>query len=141
MRTEDRWPDYTARVVGAGVLASMSVPLPLQTQVLGALDVYSRTAHAFAAEEAQAMAEELAGYLAVSTANALVHADSAREVEQMRAAMATRAVIEQAIGIIMAMERCGAESAFAVLRRASQGRNIKLREVAAELVARVSAGR
>jgi GAF domain-containing protein len=140
MRTETRWPDYTSRVIGSGVLSSLSMPLPLQTHVVGALNIYATVPYAFEADQ-EALAGELAGYLAVSTANALLHADATREAEEMRGAMATRAVIEQAIGVVMALERCDAEAAFAVLRRASQGRNVKLREVAADMVARVSRGR
>jgi AmiR/NasT family two-component response regulator len=58
----------------------------------------------------------------------------------MRAAMATRAVIDQAIGVVMAQNRCGPDDAFAILRRASQNRNQKLRDLAREMVESVSAG-
>src|SRR5689334_2741370 len=50
MRVEDRWPDYAAQVVPRGVLSSLSVPLPIQTDVIGALNCYSRTPSAFSAE-------------------------------------------------------------------------------------------
>jgi AmiR/NasT family two-component response regulator len=42
------------------------------------------------------------------------------------------------MGIVMAQNRCGAEAAFAILTRASQNRNIKLREIAHSLVENVS---
>jgi AmiR/NasT family two-component response regulator len=53
---------------------------------------------------------------------------------QLRAALASRSVIDQAIGIIMAEQRCTADDAFAILRTASQHRNIKLRQVARQIV-------
>ncbi len=136
-RTETRWPDYTANVVPRGVLSSLSVPLPIQTDVIGALNCYSRTPAAFSAEEVEA-AEELAGHLAVAVANAVVYTAATTLVEQMRTAMSSRSIIDQALGVVMAQNRCDAEAAFGVLTRASQNRNIKLRDVARGIVTNVS---
>jgi AmiR/NasT family two-component response regulator len=47
-------------------------------------------------------------------------------------------VIEQAKGILMARYQCGPDEAFELLRRASHRANVKVRVIAAELVARVS---
>jgi AmiR/NasT family two-component response regulator len=57
--------------------------------------------------------------------------------DQLRQALESRAVIDQAIGAIMTQQRCSAEQAFAVLRATSQNRNIKLRTVAADIVASI----
>jgi len=136
-RTETRWPDYTARVSERGVASSLSLPLPVQTQVVGALNCYSRSPRAFTPGMVQ-VGLELAGHLGVAIANAVSHADALRIGEDMRAAMASRAVIEQAKGVIMAQSRCSPEQAFAILSRASQSRNRKLRDVAQDLVTGVS---
>src|SRR6266568_4616476 len=62
----------------------------------------------------------------------------ARELAgQLEQALRSRAVIGQAIGIVMAESRCEASEAFAVLGRASNNRNMMLRDLAAEIVARV----
>src|SRR5690606_28438462 len=58
--------------------------------------------------------------------------------DHLRAALTSRSVIDQAIGIVMARERCSADEAFDVLRRGSQQRNTKLRDVAADLVSAVA---
>lgn len=137
MREEKRWPGYTAHVVSRGVLSSLSVPLPIQTDVIGALNCYSRTAATFS-EQAVAMAEEVAGHVAVAVGNAVAYTEAATLVEQMRAAMASRSVIDQAMGIVMAQNRCDAAAAFTILTRASQNRNVKLREIARSTVANVS---
>jgi GAF domain-containing protein len=137
MRTETRWPDYTANVAPRGVLSSLSVPLPIQTDVIGALNCYARRPSAFAAEEIK-VAEELAGHVAVAVANAVAYTDATTLVEQMRTAMTSRSTIDQALGIVMAQNRCDAEAAFAVLTTASQNRNIKLRDIARGIVANVS---
>ena len=52
------------------------------------------------------------------------------ELDGLRQAMASRAVIEQAKGILMAQHRCGPDQAFDLLRRASQHRNVKVSELA-----------
>ncbi len=61
------------------------------------------------------------------------------ELEQLREALVTRAVIDQAKGIVMARQGVGPDGAFAVLVRESQHRNVKVRQIAAELVATTTA--
>ncbi len=136
-REETRWPDYTARVAPRGVLSSLSVPLPIQTDVIGALNCYSRIASGFPAEAIEVV-EELAGHVAVAVGNAIAYTDASTLVAQMRTAMASRSVIDQAMGVVMARNRCDAKAAFAILIRASQNRNVKLREIARSVVTEVS---
>ena len=52
--------------------------------------------------------------------------DLAEEAGQLREAMAHRAPIEQAKGILMSHHACDADAAFAMLRTTSQQRNVKL---------------
>ena len=136
-REEARWPDYTAHVASRGVLSSLSVPLPIQTDVIGALNIYSRTPSAFSTEAVE-IAEELAGHVAVAVGNAIAFTEATTLVEQMRKAMASRSVIDQAMGVVMAQNRCDADAAFAILTRASQNRNAKLRDIARNAVDTVS---
>ena len=58
--------------------------------------------------------------------------------EQLRSSLASRAVIYQALGVIMAQERCTQAKAFEILRTASQHGNRKLRDVASAVVTSVS---
>ncbi len=136
LRAETRWPDYAAAAVRLGVLASLSVPLPMQTEVVGALNCYSRTPTSWSHS---AVAVELAAHVAVAVGNAITHDETARFAADMQAAMLNRAVIEQAKGVIMAQNRCDPEAAFAVLRQASMGRNVKLRDLAGSIVAAMGA--
>jgi GAF domain-containing protein len=137
MRVESRWPDYAATVVPRGVLSSLSVPLPLQTAVVGAINCYARRPLSFDDISVE-HGVELAGHVAVAVVNAVGYQDAAELAHHMQAAMASRAVIEQAKGIIMAQNRCDADQAFDILRRASQGRNVKVRDLAQNLVETVS---
>jgi len=66
--------------------------------------------------------------------------ESTREqAEHLDTAMKTRAVIEQAKGILMSQRRCDAEEAFALLAAASQRSNRKLRDIAQAIVDGVTA--
>ena len=66
--------------------------------------------------------------------------EQAKTSRQMEEALASRTLIDQAIGILMAQQRCDAHVAFDLLRRHSQNHNRKLRAVAVDLIARVSGG-
>ena len=65
-------------------------------------------------------------------------AERAEMSQNLQHALASRAVIDQALGIIMGQNRCSAEEAFDILRTTSQNRNVKLRDIAAAMVAAVS---
>ena len=89
MREETRWPDYAANVVPRGVLSSLSVPLPLQTEVVGAMNCYARTPGAFGDRSVE-VGLELAGHIAVAVVNAMGYQDAAELADHMQAAMANQ---------------------------------------------------
>ncbi|MET8547256.1 GAF and ANTAR domain-containing protein [Micromonospora zamorensis] len=134
MGTEERWPTWAERARAAGVRSSLSIGLPIQGSVVGALNVYSDSANAFDSSSI-ANAEGFAAYAAVALANAHLYENAATLAAQMQEAMRSRAVIEQAKGIIMGDRRCSSEEAFALLSKISQDTNRKVREVAEALVA------
>jgi GAF domain-containing protein len=135
MREETRWPHYAPRVAEYGVRSSLSVPLPYQGSTIGALNVYSKEVAAFDPEESLAAGLEVAEAVAVAIANADAHAQVVEQARNMRIAMESRAVIEQAKGVLMAQRHVDAEKAFDILRDASQRYNRKLRDIAAGIVA------
>ena len=135
MRTEPRWPDYAAQAARYGVRSSLSVPLPYQGPVLGALDTYSTRAGAFATAEALETALAVADVVAIAIANAL--APLGNEAADMRLAMQTRAVIEQAKGVLMAQRHLDPDQAFEVLRETSRRHERRLRDTAAAIVASI----
>ena len=132
-RAEDRWPDYVPRALELEVGSSLSVALPVQETVTGALNLYAVEPKAFDAA-AVALARTFAGYAAVAVANAHLFATTATLLRQMEEALASRAVIEQAKGLIVGQRGCTPQEAFEVLVRASSVSNRKLREIAAELL-------
>jgi GAF domain-containing protein len=140
MEGEDRWPAWARTAVAAGAHSSLSIGLPMHRAVTGALNVYATRPAAFS-DDAVRLAQTFAGYAAVAMTNAHLYETQATLAQHMREAMRSRAVIEQAKGIIMAERRCTADEAFAALSKISQDSNRKLRDVAANLVARVAAAR
>ncbi|WP_142457060.1 GAF and ANTAR domain-containing protein [Geodermatophilus aquaeductus] len=132
--TETRWPTYVARVVEVGVRSSLSMPLPYQGTTIGALNNYSTMPGAFASDESAEVAREVAEAVAVAVANADAHALLGEHARNMELAMQSRAVIEQAKGVLMAQRHVDADAAFDLLREASQRYNRKLRDIAAGIV-------
>jgi GAF domain-containing protein len=137
MAAEQRWPMFSAAAVDRGVRSSLSIPLPMLRNVSGALNFYAFGVNAFS-DETVDLAQTFAGHAAVAAANAQLFETTAILAEQMKHAMATRAVIEQAKGIIMGDRSCGPNEAFSALVRLSQESHLKLRDVAQRLVASVS---
>jgi len=135
MRTETRWPDYVQQVLETGVRSSLSVPLPYQGTSIGALNVYSTEPEAFASPESLDAGLQVAEAIAVAVVNADAHAQLREQAWHMRIAMDSRAVIEQAKGVLMAQRHVDADQAFDILREASQRYNRKLRDIAQGIVA------
>lgn len=133
MARETRWPDFARRALAAGIHSSLSVGLPVHEDVTGALNIYASRPSAFDAEAIE-VAEAFSGYAAVALANAHLYDTKASLAQHMQAAMQSRAVIEQAKGILMGGRRCGPEEAFKILTKLSQDTNRKLRDVAVALV-------
>jgi GAF domain-containing protein len=130
---ESRWPRYTPAALDAGVRSSLSVGLPVHESVTGALNLYATKPDAFD-DDAILLAETFSSYAAVALANAHLYDATATLAQQMQAAMESRAVIEQAKGIIMAERRCSPDEAFSILSKLSQDTNRKLRDVAFAMV-------
>jgi hypothetical protein len=59
---------------------------------------------------------------------------------RLRARLESLPVIEQAKGIVMAQAGCGPDEAFELLRLASQRTNVKVRDLAADLVRQTASG-
>jgi len=133
---DDRFAAYRLRALALGLRSSLSLPLDGGDHAVGALNLYSRHTDAFGPaqrSEAQRFADEASRVLTLAVR--LIH--DVEITDQLRAALTSRTVIDQAIGVVMGQNRCDADAAFAVLRAASQNRNIKLRVIAAEILAAI----
>ena len=133
MATETRWPPYLPRAIAAGVGSSLSIPLPVDGAHVGAFNAYSRTAHGFDQASVK-LGQDLAAYAAIVLNNAGLYFTATTRADQLAEALRSRAVIDQAKGILMGERRCSAEEAFDILVRLSQQSQRKLRDVAQALV-------
>jgi GAF domain-containing protein len=137
LATEDPvspYPHFCQIAQRQGVTHSISVGLPVVTPTVGALNVYSSTGRPFS-PDAERIVGTFASFTGIVLASAGLHRDLADLAEQLELAVQSRAVVDQAKGIIMGQNRCSSEEAFQVLVRASQARNIKLRVLAERVVA------
>jgi len=124
---EQRWPRWAPRVADElGVRGMLSVQLFTSEDTLGGLNLYSRHVAGFTENSV-----DIATYLAAHVAVALAATQTS---DQLRLAMFQRTVIGQAQGILMERYSIGADRAFELLRRVSQDNNMKLRQVATDLV-------
>ena len=133
MRSDQRWPDYAQHAAAHGVLSSLSVPLPFQGATIGALNTYAGRPR-FLDDNDVEIAEEVAAWVAIAVGNAEAAARTSEDPNHLRTAMMSRAVIEQAKGILMERHKIKEDEAYTILTHASQRTNTKLRDVAAELV-------
>lgn len=131
---EDRWgPDYAAAVASHGLRSVLSLPFNLQGEAKAALNLYSDAPNKFdgrAADRARDFTREISEALRLAVRFSL-HADSATN---LRATLESRTIIDIAIGIVMAQNRCSQEAAVEILTEASSNSNIKLRDIAKSLV-------
>jgi GAF domain-containing protein len=134
-RADDRWPDYTPRAVEQGNLSSLSIPLAIDqdAQVSGALNIYARRPDAFD-ETSRAVATRFAPYAAVAAGNLYAYQSARDMAENLQTALESRAVIDQAKGILMERHKLTADQAFQMLARTSMTTNRKVRDIADHLV-------
>jgi GAF domain-containing protein len=133
MAVEHRWGSYPAHALSYGIHSSLSQPLTVNGDSRGALNLYATTVRAFGDSE-QLRAGLLASQASASLTVITRQAQQVQLTEQLRDALATRAVIDQALGILMGQNRCDHDTAFAILRTSSQHQNRKLHDIAAEIV-------
>jgi transcriptional regulator with GAF, ATPase, and Fis domain len=132
-RTEARWPDYAGVAAEHGCLSSLSLPLPLHERVSGALNIYARQAAAFD-DRSRGFARRFATYGAVVAGNMLVFESALDRARNLEAALASRAVIDQAKGVLMERFKMTADEAFQALVGVSMKSNTKVRDIAERFV-------
>jgi GAF domain-containing protein len=126
---DPRWPRSAARLsTELGVRSMFSSRLTLDAapnQTLGGLNLYATVPEAFSTQD------QMLAVLLTSLAAVVV--DATRQQEQLRAAIESRQVIGEAIGILPAKLNLDSSEAFALLVKASQRTNVKLRDLARQI--------
>ncbi|GAA2914499.1 GAF and ANTAR domain-containing protein [Streptosporangium fragile] len=130
---EPRWPAYAAMAIRYGVRSVLTLPITVERAVL-VLGLYGVRPGVFAAGNVPPLADMLAEQVNVALANMWDYDEVRTDAAQMQEALAGRAVIDQAKGIIMKSSGCSAEAAFDELRRVSQHHQVKVADLARLLV-------
>lgn len=122
----DRWPEFAQRAADLGVLSMLSFRLFADEVTAGALNLYNGARKAFG-DDAVRLGHAFAAHAALAW-------EHEKKVSGLRSAVETRTLIGQAQGILMASEKITPDQAFDRLRVASQKHNVKLREIAGQVV-------
>ena len=123
---DERFPRYAVSAVAAGLRAQAGIRLFDAPKSRGALNLYAEKVGAFS---------DLGALGELFQHQAAMAIDYAREIQNLREAVRTRAMIGTAVGIVMERYHLTDERAFAFLTRLSQDGNVKLREIARRLIA------
>lgn len=131
--SDRRWPRFGSRVARLRVHAAMALPLLARDAVVGAINIYAHERDTFT-EHAVKLAGQFAEPAAVTVANIQLLHEAHSRATQLQNALTSRAVIDQAIGIVRSRSGGSADEAFDRLRQISQSENVKLSVVAQRLV-------
>ena len=132
--TDDgRWPDYSSAVLAEGIRSVAALPFRLEGETKAALLLYSGREHRFEGRILK-FAEDFVSQTSLALRLAIRFAHFSDTAANLRATLETRTVIDMAVGIIMAQNRCSQQDAFRILKTASSTRNAKLHDVAAAVV-------
>jgi GAF domain-containing protein len=127
------FPRFGPRASSLGVQSVLSLPLLAAEGSIGSMNVYAHMKDVFA-DRAVELGELFAVPATISVQNALALAQAQRLAAQLQTALTNRAVIDQALGILMSRSGGTADEAFDALRMMSQRDNLKLAVVARHIV-------
>jgi GAF domain-containing protein len=137
---DDRWQHFAQTAAHLGVRSSLSLHVPTDSRDLAAsLNLYARETFDMSRDNVR-LASTYAAQLAATLESVDAYRSTARLAQNLAEAMRSRAVIEQAKGILMADYQINDAEAFQRLAELSQRSNIKLRDVAARFVEERSSG-
>ena len=135
--SDRRWPEFAATAAAQGLASTLSVPLVVGGDGLGAMSIYCRRERGFTAAD-ERLAAKLGSFASVALANARTYWRATRLADQLQQALSTGGVIDQATGILMAQRGCSAGRAFHLLATAAQRNHLTLAEVATDLIQRTT---
>ncbi len=128
-----QWPKYCAVAAEINIAAVVGVPMKIETKTVGALNLFSKDVRPWSAEEL-AVAQLFADAATVFLLNAATYDKQQVVNEQLLQALHSRAVIEQAKGIIAASQGIDVEQAFRVMRNYARSHHATVASVAEAVV-------
>ncbi len=132
-RRERRWPEYLGEAAEQGIGLILAIPMELNGRGEAVVNLYAEKPDSLSPSDI-ATAQNFVANASKSLQLALKLAALRGTSDDLEDAMKSRAMIDMAVGVIMAQNRCTQEEAIHELTRSSGGRNTKLRETAAAVV-------
>lgn len=137
LSADERWPSFSRAAVDAGVQAVLASPIPFNQQPVGVVAVLSQTKHPWSPEGELALMAftDLAALLIAS----MMHGEQQSELaQQLQGALDSRAIIEQAKGVLVAQHGIDPRVAYEQLRAQARNERRKLAVIAADVVAQAA---
>ena len=131
--SDARWPRFGGRAARLSVHSALALPLLVRGIVVGAINIYARERDVFS-DHAVHLGRRFAAPAAVSVHNVRKLHAARERAGQLQTALTSRAVIDQAIGIIRSRSGGSAEEALDRLQQISRAENVKLAVLAQNLV-------
>lgn len=134
LTTDERWPSYTPVAIDQGLRAVAGIPMKVEEERIGALNLYSRVRLPWLDADldvAQLLADMATGYIV----NARNLTQTQKLASQLQHALESRVIIEQAKGIVAERHGIGTAEAFQLIRQHARRNNAKLHEVASAVIA------
>lgn len=129
-----RWPEFSATATSLGVAAVAGIPMRLADQIVGSLNLYSTEPRQWSDEDI-----EVARVLANVATSYVVNASKLRQLEQLseqlKMALGSRVIIEQAKGMTAQQQGVSVDQAFQLMRGHARRNSASLRTVAEAIVA------
>jgi GAF domain-containing protein len=130
---EIRWPSFSPHAVARGVGAVLASPIPYNQDAVGVVAVMSEQRRPWSAEAELALLA-FTDLAALLIATMLMGEQQTELAAQLQSALNSRAIIEQAKGVLIERQGLSAHAAYQQLRAQARSERRKLAAVSAELV-------
>jgi len=130
-----RWPVFSQAAVGQGVRAVLASPIPYNQDAVGVVAVISHERHPWSGEAELALLA-FTDLAALLIASMMIGEQQTELAAQLQSALNSRAVIEQAKGVLIGQQGISAHAAYEQIRAQARAERRKVTLVAAELVSR-----
>lgn len=136
LANDHRWGDYGPRAAARGAASCVSIPVLVDDRPAAVLKAYASSIDGLSQSQrdlATSVAIDVAGGMGLARQLSI----QAHTIDDRESAMDTRRVIDLALGVLMERTQCNANQAFGLLRKQSQDSNVKLTDVARQVLATV----
>ena len=129
----DIWPNFAPRARTAGFESVHAFPMRLRSHVIGALNLFGRSAVTYAPDEVR-IVQSLADVATIAILQERSIAQAEVLTSQLQVALNSRIVIEQAKGALSRMEGVSVEEAFLILRNRARSQRVRLVDIARDIL-------